>query len=125
MAKGPKQIELNGRAYEIQFGWNAIRRIEEYLGIPIQAVGARMTNNQAGVRELGIVFWAALETARLKTRNRPQPWTVDEVGDLIDEIGSDVFFEVVYPQVLDAFIEAFPGSEKKEKAGAKDTVDPQ
>jgi hypothetical protein len=84
-----------------------------------------MTNNQAGVRELGIVFWAALETARLKTRNRPSPWTVDEVGDLIDEIGSNVFFDEVYPQVLDAFVAAFPGADKKEKAGAKDTVDPQ
>jgi hypothetical protein len=101
-------IEVNGKAFQVRIGWNAVRRIEEALGEPVQDVGVKMMAGRSGIRELGIIFWAGLETARLKERTRPNPWTIEEVGDLIDEAGSPAFFDQIYPKLMVAFSEAFP-----------------
>lgn len=107
-------IEINGQAFRVRIGWNAVRRLEEVLGIPAPVLGQRMVDGHAGLRELGLVFWAGLETARVKDKSRPMPWSIEEVGDLIDEvIGADGFFDIVYPKLLLATTEAFPSVKKK------------
>ena len=107
-----RTINVGDKAFSVRLGWNAVRRIEEVLHEPVQAIGLRMVLGQAGLRELGTVFWAGLETARIKDKSRPQPYTLEEVGDIIDEMDADVFFEQVYPQLIEAITEAFPTVKK-------------
>jgi hypothetical protein len=125
-----KTIEVFGRGYQIRMGYNAIRRCEEVLRMTIHEIGYTMLSGQAGLRELGVVFWAALETARVHEKTRINPWTLEEVGDEIDKFGSEAFFTIVYPQVLEAFMDAFPRARAKaqEALGIADKVkepDPQ
>lgn len=52
-----------------------------------------------------IGLWAGLESARRKNKTRLNPWTIEEVGDLIDEAGG---FQNIEATVVEAFKAAFP-----------------
>jgi hypothetical protein len=122
MAKASHVIDLpDGKSFTVRLGWNAIRRVEEIQQCSIQEVGFRMVAGQSGLRELGVIFWAGLETARVHDKTRGNPYSLEEVGDLIDDIGSEIFFDLVYPQILIAFADAFPKAVKaaEEKTGKK------
>lgn len=110
-------IDINGKAFRVRIGWNAVRRLEEILRIPITVLGAKMLGGDCGLMELGLVFWAGLETARIHDKSRPEPYSVEEVGNMIDDFGADAFFDIVYPQLLVALTEAFPSVKKKAESG--------
>ncbi|MBE3604142.1 hypothetical protein IMX07_10955 [bacterium] len=76
------QFEIAGRIHRLRFTANAEYRIEGILGRPI----FRIAEHGLGARELQAMFWGALEGARLKHRDRAEPWTLDEAGDLIDAL---------------------------------------
>ena len=90
-------FEAGGKTYTIRFTQNALYRLERELGRPL-AVALRAL----GVVEVQAMLWAGLEGARLKTRSEPvcaddaesadrtrreRPFTIDEAGEIIDELG--------------------------------------
>jgi len=80
-------IEVEGQPYVICFTSNAMFRLEQVLGQHIQVIAQRLLGGDAGLKELQTLLWAGLEGARLRQRQPRAPWTMDEVGDLIDRGG--------------------------------------
>jgi hypothetical protein len=113
-----RTIKVGDVTYVVRFGHNANYLLEEKLE-DIQA--ARQERAKAprsplrGVAILSLLpetqanhlmLWAGLEGGRLKTKSRPEPFTVEEVGDLIDEAGG---LTTLIPKVLLAWNDANPG----------------
>ena len=108
-------FEAGGKIYTIRFTQNALYRLERELGRPL-TVALRAL----GVVEVQAMLWAALEGARLKRRSeqvcaddaesavrtrRAQPFTIDEAGEIIDELGGAA---AAAPIVVDAWRAAMP-----------------
>lgn len=112
MANQEVHFEIAGRPHRLRFTANAEYRIEELLGRPI----FRIAEHGLGARELQAMFWGALEGARLKHRDRAEPWTLDEAGDLIDalrEHGRDPL-----ALTMDAWTRAHPVPKAENSEGA-------
>jgi len=80
------EIELD-KKHKLRLGTNEIAALEETLGRPITSLvqvgadGKRILN--FGIRELRAILWAGLlREARDEER---MPYTLDDVGDLIDD----------------------------------------
>lgn len=95
-----RTIEIGGKAYTIRFGQYALFLLEQASGKSVEQFGA-MPNFSA----LYLLLYAGLECARLKYRNRVQPWTLLEVGELLEEAGG---MAALSASVMDAFFMAFP-----------------
>lgn len=69
------------------FNQNALFRADtaarRELGKPFH----QMEEASFGIAELQILLWAALEAYRIKADGRAKAWTLEEVGDMIDEVG--------------------------------------
>jgi hypothetical protein len=106
-----RTIEIGGRAYPLLFSTNAVYQLElklrqdnmGTLGSFLQRVAA----GQAGPVELHLLLWACMEGGRRKTGFRPIPFTLDEVGDLIDDAGGIV---TLASKLSDAVAAASPDS---------------
>lgn len=114
MPNQERTFDLDGKTYAIRFTQNALYRIEEKLGREIGHLGQRF-----GAIEIQTMLWASLEGARLKSRSRAEPYTLDEAGDLIDALGGLRAAEAI---VIDAWRAAFPG--KSEGGSGETTSDP-
>lgn len=111
-----RTITIGSKTYPILYSANALRRLERETGHPTSRIGILLLTGQGGFDLLQCVLWAGLEGARLKHLTRPNPYTVDEVGDMIDDLGGaetawDI--ESVPPApmataVLEAWQSAFP-----------------
>lgn len=99
MANQERTFEAAGKSYTIRFTQNAFYRLEEKLGEPVQSL-----SDKIGLRELQIAMWAGLEGARLKNRDRRAPFSLDEVGDLIDDLGQKEALKIMF----DALSAALP-----------------
>jgi hypothetical protein len=118
-------IEVEGNPYVIVYTSNAIFRLEERLGQPIMVVASRLMGNDAGFRELQAILWAGLEGARLRRKAPRVPWTMDEVGDLIDAGGGPaVFWPRWAKSIGEALAWAMPKPEPK-KEPEQEPADPQ
>lgn len=107
-----KTFEVGGKTYEIRFTQNALYRLEKELGRSI-------LNRQMdwGVVQIQSMLWAGLEGARLKTKSRPTPFGLDEVGDLMDAmIEADL-------KPLDLVMEAWAAAHPEKKEAAKENGD--
>lgn len=82
-----RDIKVGIKTYPILYSANALRRLERETGHPTNRIGVLLLTGQGGFDLLQCVLWAGLEGARLKHLTRPNPYTVDEVGDLIDDLG--------------------------------------
>lgn len=82
-----RDIKVGKATLPILYSANALRRLERETGHPTQRIGILLLTGQGGFDLLQCVLWAGLEGARLKLGTRPNPYTVDEVGDMIDELG--------------------------------------
>jgi len=112
MANQERSFEVGGTTFTIRFTQNALYRMEEKLGSFLAIA------NRLGAREAQVMMWAGLEGARLKNKSRRQEYTLDEAGDLIDELGG---LAQAVPIIIDAFNAAFP---QKKETGDDDAVDP-
>jgi hypothetical protein len=74
--------ETGGHAYTVRFTQNALYRLQKQLNRPPHEI-----TGQASAVEIQTMMWAGLEGARLKHLDRKEPYTIDEVGDIIDELG--------------------------------------
>jgi hypothetical protein len=114
----PKHIEIAGRPYPVMFTSNALFRLEKETGVATAVLGTLLLHQRAGLRELQQILWAGLEGARLKYGTRPMPFSVDEVGDLIDEAGGALVVwdmdGAIVKAVMDAFQDAFPKAKRPE-----------
>ncbi len=127
MARAAKTVQIGNTVVSIQYSSNALRLLERQTGKTVQQIGLYLVSGRGGFGLLQEILWAGLEGARLKHNTRPAPFTVDEVGDLIDDHeggAAAVWAEngLIATAVLDAWLEAFPS--KKREGGEKKDENP-
>jgi hypothetical protein len=98
--------------YPIVFSSNALYKLEEKTGMSTERIGLMLFTRRAGFQMMQIILWAALEAARVREKLRRDQFTIDEVGDLLDEEGGSA---VVWAGEDD-------GLEEQEKDGEKISV---
>jgi len=136
-----RDITIGNKVYPILYSANGLRRLERETGHPTSRIGLLLISGAGGFDLLQCVMWAGLEGARLKLLTRPNPFTVDEVGDLIDELGGpEVAWDIedgsnpktgwkgsqMAVAVLEAWQSAFPKQQRRDlpKGDAKNDVAP-
>jgi hypothetical protein len=82
MPNQERTFVVDERTYTVRFTQNALYRLQKQLNRPLQEI-----TGLASVVEIQTMLWAGLEGARLKHLDRKEPFTIDEVGDIIDELG--------------------------------------
>lgn len=107
-----RTIEAGGKTYTIRFGQYAIFLIEQASGKGIETFEA-----VPRFSVLYLMLYAGLECARQKYRSRPQPWTMPEVGELIDAAGG---IEGMQATIMDAWFAAFPEAKARVEAAMKE-----
>jgi hypothetical protein len=92
-------FEAGGRSYTLRFTQNALYRLEKALGRQLGEALASLS-----FVELQAMMWAGLEGARLK-RGDPNPYSCDDAGDIIDQLGG---IAAAIPIVMEAWRAAMP-----------------
>jgi hypothetical protein len=83
-----KQVQFGSRGtHPIVFGSNALFNAEKVSGLSIERLAFLMQVGRAGYQHSIILLWAALENGRMRFKTRPEPFTLEEVGDMLDEVG--------------------------------------
>lgn len=95
-----RTIDVNGQPLTIRFGPYALFLIEQASGRSIETF-----EGVPNFTAFYLILFAGLECARQKYRSRPQPWTMDEVGELMESAGG---MEALSGPVFDAWFAAFP-----------------
>jgi len=119
MAAQEQTVVFGGRAYSIVYNSNALFRLEKETGYSIQQIGFLLLNGRGGYALMQQILWAGLEGARIRNITRPNPFTVEEVGDLLDTEGGPAMIwendkHPVAISIMDAWISAFPKKERKD-----------
>ena len=81
------EFEVAGKTYGLRFTSNALFKLEEKSGRSVPEMLVAFNEGRCGVRDIQLMFWAALEGHRLKSKPRSSPYTVEEAGDIIDDAG--------------------------------------
>lgn len=131
-----RSVTIDGTVYPLRFGQNALYQLELRLAEMEDERIARGGKARTGFRldpvskktiieplrgkhllkfwpdsvQNQLTFWAALEGGRLEDGKRDEPFTMKEVGKLMDEAGSD---SVILQSNL-AYNDAHPGEFSKE-----------
>lgn len=115
-----RTIELNGKSYPIVWSTNAAFQLGLYLRQnklgKVSDFMVRMAVGDADVVEVQLLTWACMEGGRRRTRSRVAPFTVDEVGDLLEQSGGIQGITGTLAEVVRA---AF-GSDNSKVAGEAD-----
>lgn len=122
-------IEAGGKTFVVRFSQNALFLLEQHLesmeddnrraghaaktriersggrDVVVEISGMDLLKELPTNVSMQLLFWAGLEGARLKNRDRAQPYTVYEAGDIIDEVGG--IDQIMIP-VSRAYALAFP-----------------
>lgn len=116
MAAVPQSVNIGGVEYEIILSSNALRLIEHELGIKFSTLATIFLAGNGQLRHYQILLWAMLEGSRRKRGTRPNPYTLDEVGDLLDhEGGSYVVFSNLEHPIPKAIMEAWKSAMPQQK----------
>jgi len=78
-------VPLAGQEFPIAYSSNAIFLLEEKTGMTLERFGFLLATGRAGLRLMQLFLWAGLEGGRLRAKTRRSIFTVEEVGDLVDE----------------------------------------
>lgn len=115
-------LRSDGRDYPLRFTSNALFRLERELGRPCQVLLAAYAAGETGVMENQTLLWAGLEGARLKRDAPRSPFTIDEVGDIVDKVPG--WWPAVLPLLGEALRRALPRSDVGggEAAGVDPTI---
>jgi|ERR1044071_2169028 hypothetical protein len=124
-----RTIQAGDKSYVIRFGQNALYLLEQELtklqtqgvlkprkfsktdektgatielDLPIDVADLAQLPRRVGAQ---VGLYAGLEGGRLKYKTRPQPFTVEEAGEIIDAAGG---FQNVEAAVIESFKAAFP-----------------
>lgn len=115
-----KDVKFGEKTFPIVFSSNALFKMEEKTGLSTERIGLLMASGRAGYQMMQIILWAALEAGRMKTKARRPMFDLEEVGDLLDEVGGSA---VVWAQADDGMeaIETSSGDvEKKQVREARE-----
>ncbi len=123
-----RHIEIKGKSFGLLFSTNAGFQLELYLrqhGLgTVDGLVMRLKGGSGGRLDLHLLIWASLEGFRRKYQSRPNAFTVDEVGDLIDDAGgmeeiSTKLLEVLEASALKAEAETGPKGDAKKNGEAR------
>jgi hypothetical protein len=105
-ARGERTVEIDGAEFRLRFSINAICELEDQADQPIEEIGTRLSSGRAGVRDIRLLWWAALRDAH---------GTVDlkGAGELIDRVGLEKAIATIGEVLADAFPAADSGTQKK------------
>lgn len=110
-------VNIGGKQYPLSFGHNAIRRLERQTGYAMPQILAEMRSGSHAIMHEAL--WAGLEGGRMKTNHRPLAYSLDEVGDMLDEhAGNGVWNEPdheISKALIEAWTSAFPAPRKEDK----------
>ena len=95
-ARGEHAIEIDGAEYTLRMSINAICELEDRADRPIEQIGSRLTNGDAGVRDIRLLWWAAL-------RDHHADVDLRGAGVLIEAIGLDRAIALIGETLADAF----------------------
>lgn len=130
MAAIKKDIQIGDNVYPVLFSANALRRLEEQTGMSIMQLGYILQQGLGTFNQMHCIVWAGLEGGRIRAKTRPNPFTMDEVGDLIDEAGGPGLLwgptgleEKIPNDIIEAWRSAFPQQVRPELK-AVETADP-
>lgn len=82
-----KHVTVGTKSLPIIYNSNALFRLEEKTGLTTLQIGMLLGTRRAGFRILQMILWSGLESGRRLEKTRRDPYTIEEVGDLIDEVG--------------------------------------
>lgn len=98
-----KELKFGEKAtHPVVFSSNALFKLEEKTGLSTERVGLMLMTGRAGFQMMQIILWAGLEAARVRLKTRRDAFTIEEVGDLLDEEGGSA---VVWAGADDGFDE--------------------
>lgn len=127
-----EKIEFGeGKVHQLVFSSMAIRELESLSGHSTQVIGLMIVTGRAGYGLLQEALYCSLEGARVKHRLNIPPFTLEGVGDMIDEYqfagmtGLYAFWDKESPALqsfLRAWDSAFPLKQREE---TKDPNPPQ
>jgi len=83
-----KQVTFGSRGtHPIVFSSNALFNAEKVTGLSIERLAVMLQLGRAGFQYCQMLLWAALEAGRMRYKTRSEPFTIEEVGDMLDELG--------------------------------------
>jgi len=103
--KGERAITVEGVEYRLRFSVNAICELEDATDAPIETLGSRLGSGQAGVRDIRMLWWAAL-------RDHHAAIDLQATGVLVDQVGLATAITVI-GEVLALAFPADAGGKKK------------
>jgi len=86
-----KDVRFGNTTHPVVFNSNALFKLEKETGLIMDRIGILMMTGQAGFRIMQYVLWCGLEAGRIRAKTRHQPFTLEEVGDLMDLEGGPAF----------------------------------
>jgi hypothetical protein len=114
MPNQERTFVVGERTYTARFTQNALYKLQKQLNRPLHEI-----TGFASAVEIQTMLWAALEGARLKHLDRKEPFTIDEVGDIIDDLGG---MGAAAEIVSDALRMAVLGNTDSDNGNGKDGV---
>ena len=123
-------LEVEGQSYPLIFSTNASYKLEKYLREEkMGTVGdlfKRLLDGTAGMMEVHQILWASLEGGRTRdvVPTRPNPYTIEEVGKLIDKMGGLIALAAIKMAILEAVSAAAPEPDPNATAAVAAAVGP-
>lgn len=82
-----KDLTFGKVTHPVAFTSNALYKLEKETGLSTERIAFMMATGRAGFQMMQVILWAGLEAARLRNNTRREPFTLEEVGNLLDEEG--------------------------------------
>ena len=100
--RGAIEFEAGGVTRQLRYGMNAMARFQDVTGQTFLSALDKFQTDPTDMRTMRAIFWAGLGNV-----------TVEEAGDLIDEVG----FQDVAEMIRQAITAAFPQAGEAEASG--------
>lgn len=81
------EFQHGGKTLGLRFSQNAKLRFERESGRPSPVAFEAMAKGVGFASDLHLLFWACLEGWRIATGSTQKPMSVNDVGEMMDEIG--------------------------------------
>lgn len=107
-----KTFSVGDNIYALRYSSYGCYVIEETLGIACTTLMNNMQSGKAMFREITAMLLGGLEGARKAHKNRPRPWTIEEVCDIIDEAGIRTIANICLEHFMKSFIATNPEAAK-------------
>jgi hypothetical protein len=82
-----KDLTFAGVTHPVIFNSAAMFKLEKETGLSTDRIGMMLVTGRAGFQIMHYILFAGLEAARVRNKTRREPFTIEEVGDLMDSEG--------------------------------------